>query len=186
MTILIELIKQYAGDLAARSEWRDVEAALNLPQIPRKQPTTSLKRFVTEFGSDTVETVLTVWSESELGKSLRSQLEIVGLDFTDPYILELIDRLDQASKFGIGIAEKLKSLGVITLTPWQNAGLPQAPTAEEIQAVWEPYALRQSLEAVADEAYATFVTRYNAAKSGIDDGTLTTTEQVTAVLAGGA
>lgn len=84
-----------------------------------------------------------------------------------------------------GLVEKIQRFGRWTTAPWQDAGLPQAPTAEEIQAVWGPYVLRQSLEAVADAAYAEFVARYNAAKAGIDDGTITTAEQVTAVLAGG-
>lgn len=106
-----------------------------------------------------------------------------GLDLSHPDVQAMLPVI--GANWPPGLVAKIQRFGRWTTAPWQDAGLPQAPTAEEIQAVWEPYALKQSLEAVADAAYAEFVTRFNAAKAGIDDGTLTTVEQVNAVLAGG-
>lgn len=106
-----------------------------------------------------------------------------GLDLSHPDVQAMLPVI--GANWPPGMVEKVQRFGRWTTAPWQDARLGAAPTAEEIQAVWEPYALRQSLEAVADAAYAEFVIQYNAAKAGIDDGTLTTAEQVAAVLAGG-
>lgn len=106
-----------------------------------------------------------------------------GLDLSHPDVQAMLPVI--GASWPRTLLEKIQRAGRWTTAPWQDAGLGAAPTAAEIQAVWEPYTRRQSLEEIADAEYQAFVARYNAAKAGIDAGTLTTTEQVTAVLTGG-
>jgi hypothetical protein len=138
-----------------------------------------------QTGATEADLLITTLEDSPYPRAREAHrlLSGIGLDLSHPDVQAMLPAI--GANWPAGMVAKIQRFGRWTTTPWQDAGLPQAPTAEEIQAVWEPYALRQSLEAVADAAYAGFIARYNAAKAGIDDGTLTTTEQVAAVLTGG-
>jgi hypothetical protein len=138
-----------------------------------------------QTGATEADLLITTLENSPIPRAREAHrlLSGIGLDLSHPDVQAMLPVIGAA--WPAGMVAKIQRFGCWTTAPWQDAGLGAAPTAEEIQATWEPYALRQSLEAVADAAYMAFVTRFNAAKAGIDDGTLTTTEQVTAVLAGG-
>ena len=139
-----------------------------------------------QTGATEADLLITTLENSPIPRAREAHrlLSGIGLDLSHPDVQVMLPVI--GANWPAGMVAKIQRFGRWTTAPWQDAGLGAAPTEEEIQAAWEPYALKQSLEAVADAAYAEFVSRFNLAKAGIDDGTLTTTEQVNAVLAGGA
>lgn len=66
--------------------------------------------------------------------------------------------------------------------PWGTLTVEQF--TEQRLAAEAAQAARAELESVADAAYQQFVVRYNSAKAGIADGSITTSEQVNSVIAG--
>lgn len=135
--MLINIIKQYATEDADKGNWPAVVTTLSAQIVERRSSgRTTLKQFIEIFGVDASEAVLAGWSTSELGKSLRTQLEVIGLDFSDTHTIELIDKLDSGSKWPTGIAAKLKEFGVWFISPAESIGL-EYLTPEECQSAWE-------------------------------------------------
>lgn len=179
---------------ASTSDWAAAATALATASQIRTNTTFRNSRWLMsqlatvldpQTGATEADLLITTLENSPIPRAREAHrlLSGIGLALSHPDVQAMLPVI--GANWPAGMVAKIQRFGRWTTAPWQDAGLGAAPTAEEIQAVWEPYALRQSLEAVADAAYAEFVTRFNAAKAGIDDGTLTTTEQVNAVLAGG-
>lgn len=179
---------------ATAGDWAAAATALSLSTRVHTDTTLRTSRWLMiqlatvldpQTGATEVDLLITTLENSPIPRSREAHrlLSGIGLDLSHQDVQAMLPVI--GAGWPPGMVAKIQRFGRWTTAPWQDAGLPQPPTAEEIQAVWEPYALKQSLEAVADAAYAEFVGRFNLAKTGIDDGTLTTTEQVNAVLAGG-
>lgn len=195
MSLLSCILSSAAATAEANTgDWAAASTALSLATRVQTDTTLRNSRWLMiqlatvldpQTGATEADLLITTLENSPIPRAREAHrlLSGIGLDLSHPDVQAMLPVI--GANWPAGMVAKIQRFGRWTTAPWQDAGLGAAPTAEEIQAVWEPYAQRQSLEAVADEAYMAFVTRFNQAKAGIDDGTLTTTEQVTAVLAGG-
>jgi len=195
MSLLSCILSSAAATAEANTgDWAAASTALSLATRVQTDTTLRNSRWLMiqlatvldpQTGATEADLLITTLENSPIPRAREAHrlLSGIGLDLSHPDVQAMLPVI--GANWPSGMVAKIQRFGRWTTAPWQDAGLGAAPTAEEIQAVWEPYALRQSLEAVADEAYMAFVTRFNQAKAGIDDGTLTTTEQVTAVFAGG-
>ena len=171
---LRDLIETYAAADAESAKWDAVATTLNTPSIEQRTSTkVSFDVFISTIGTETAEAVLKELSLTEIGTSLRRRLEISGLDFSDAATIEQLDKI--GAKVTSAVLKKLKELGVRLVS---LAG--EVVTADQCRDAW----LRAALEKVADDLYQAFTTRYNNAKASIDDGSLTTAAQVTAVIGG--
>lgn len=172
---LLNLIRSNdeANAAATEGKWPLVVDILTAKTVEqRSSGRTTFKEFIELFGLDTTELVLAGWSTSEVGKSLRNQLEVIGLDFSDSQTIELIDKLDSQSKWPTGIAEKLKGLGVWLASPAERAGLAD-PTAEECE--------KSYLSAGVSDW---FVAQSAVITERLAAGTITTRDEVAALISG--
>ncbi len=195
MSVLSCVLSSAAASTHANAgDWEAAATALSLSTKVHADTTLRNSRWLmTQFtgvldpqtGATEADLLITTLENSPISRAREAHrlLSGIGLDLSHPDVQATLPVI--GANWPPGMVAKIQRFGRWTTAPWQDAGLPQAPTAEEIQAVWEPYALRLSLESTADEAYVAFVTLFNEAKAGIADGTLTTVEQVNAVLAGG-
>lgn len=99
---------------------------------------------------------------------------------TDPYwagvVYSIVSGLTAVSQDAAALVDSFYAL---------DGGRPYKElTVEQYTTLREDAELKSSLEAIVDDAYAAYVIRHNAAKSGIANGSLTTEAEVLAVLEG--
>jgi hypothetical protein len=102
-------------------------------------------------------------------------LNVTGLQLHTDERQAMIDGLAAAGSWPAELTAAVKAAGV-TYTSLAGRDV----TAEECEAEWK----KSQLHAIVDDRYQSYVEKHNSAKSGIEDSTLTTAEQVNAVLEG--
>lgn len=171
---VVNLIKQHALTEATAGNFDAVAAILNAATIEQRTSTKiDFDEFIAAIGTETAEQVLAELSMTQIGESLRRRLELSGLDFSDAATIEQLDKV--GAKVTSAVLKKLKELGVRFVS---LAG--ETVTADQCRDAWS----KSTLTAHADALYQSFLNRLATAKTGINDGTLTTTAQVTAAIGG--
>lgn len=174
---LIDLIKQNASEAATAGDYASVADALNANNIDVIDSTYYTSRYlVTLLGVDAYRTVsgslAAIGDIDPLVKDIHQTLNTTGIDFSTVLTQSMIDQLGAAAGWTQELIDTLKAIGR-SKTSLALKEIGAAVTAEQCQAVW-----------MKDILTATLRDRHANARYGIDGGTITTLQQLNAVLGG--
>lgn len=179
-----------AKKAAESADWSGCAAALNAREIPVKDTTLRDSNWIStqlttvvdpKTGATEADIVLGTLQSAQVPRVQAAYLRLVtvGLDLSNDQIQATVPLLAMAGGWPEGLAAKVLAAGIRMESAASVAGL-ESVTADDCKAAYEA----AQLSAIADDYYQSAVTRYNAAKSGISDGSLTTAAEVLAVLEG--
>lgn len=174
---LIELIKQHASEAATAGDYALVASVLNANDVDVVDDTYYTSRYlVTLLGVDTYRIVsgslAAIGEVDPLVKDIHQTLNTTGVDFSTELTQGMIDLLGANAGWSQELIDRLKAIGR-SKTSLALKELGAAVTAEECEAAW----MKDILTATVRDRSAT-------ARYGIDGGTITTLEQLNAVLGG--
>ena len=174
---LLEAIKANASEQATAGDYAAVAAILNAQSINVSDSTYYTSRYlVTLLGPDNYRLVsgslAAIGSQDPLVKDIHQTLNTTGVDFSTELTQGMIDLLGANAGWSQELIDTLKAIGR-SKTSLAIQELGSAVTAEQCEAAW----MRDILTATVRDRSAT-------ARYGIEGGSITTLEQLNAVLGG--
>lgn len=133
---LVRLIRQFANEMAAAGNWESVAEVLNAQSVEK----TLQGRLVTmgatleKLTVQEREPTLAAFGASSVGKAGLQKLATIGLDYSHPITVGLIESLRDV--LPEGVADKLLRLGRWYVSPAMDIGL-QSVTAAQCRDAWQ-------------------------------------------------
>lgn len=174
---LLDLIKAHASEQATAGNFSDVATILNSATETTEDHTYyTSRKLVTELGVDAYRivsgTLAAIGEQDPLVKDFHQMLNSTGLPFADPMTQAMLDQIGAVAQWPAPLIAQLKEIGIKTESPAQKH-LGGAVTEQECQAAW-----------MADYLLAVLRDRHANARLGLQAGTITTIDQLHAVLTG--
>lgn len=130
---------QHTSEQSAAGDWQAVAAVLTADIVSPYNANRSYNEVLSALGASDMEHTLAAFSTSQIGSDGREMLCFVGLQFSHPTTVALINQLEASAALRPGVAAKLLALGT------QTTRLAQGITADQCRVDWLTGKIQQRL-----------------------------------------